>query len=65
MQMPVVAAVAEANALFLKLPSEEIGCLYLDAKGQAGTPDPTAPEFALLHRHFGSVCGAWPIITPS
>ena len=60
-----LAAVAEANALFLKLPPEEIGCLYLDANGQAVTPDPTAPGFALLRRHFGSVRGAWPAITPS
>ena len=60
-----LAAVAEANALFLKLPPEEIGCLYLDANRQAVTPDPTAPGFALLRRHFGSVRGAWPAITPS
>ena len=60
-----LAAVAEANTLFLKLPPEEIGCLYLDAKGQAVTADPTAPEFALLRRHFGSVRGAWPVVTPS
>jgi hypothetical protein len=59
-----LAAVAQASALFLKLPPEEIGCLYLDAKGQAVTPDPTAPEFALLRRHSGSVRGAWPAITP-
>lgn len=55
-----LAAVAEANSLFLKLPPEEIGCLYLDAKGQAVAPDPAAPEFALLRRHFGSVRGARP-----
>ena len=60
-----LAAVAEANTLFLKLPSDEIGCLYLDAKGQAVIPDPTALGFALLRRHFGSVRGAWPAITPS
>jgi len=60
-----LAAVAEANTLFLKLPSDEIGCLYLDAKGQAVIPDPTAPRFALLRRHFGSVRGAWPVISPS
>jgi hypothetical protein len=57
-----LAAVAEANVLFLRLPPEEIGCLYLDAKGQAVTPDPAAPGFALLRRHYGSVCGAWPAI---
>lgn len=55
-----LAAVAEAGGLFLKLPPEEIGCLYLDAKHQAVTPDPTTPEFASLRRHFGSVPGKWP-----
>ena len=60
-----LAAMAEANALFLKLPPEEIGCLYLDAQGQAVTPDPTAPGFASLRRHFGSVRGAWPTVPPS
>ena len=59
-----LAAITEANALFLKLPSEEIGCLYLDARNEAVVPDPTAPGFALLRRHFGSVRGAWPTIAP-
>jgi hypothetical protein len=36
-----LAAVAEADALFLRLPPEEIGCLYLDASGSAVTPDPS------------------------
>jgi hypothetical protein len=45
-----LAAVAEANALFLKLPQEEIGCLYLEAEDQAVTPDPTEPGFASLRR---------------
>jgi hypothetical protein len=57
-----LAAAAEANALFLKLPPEEIGCLYLDASGQASTPNPDAPTFPLLCRHFGSLSGAWPAI---
>jgi hypothetical protein len=57
-----LAAVAEANALFLKLPPEEIGCFYLDANGQAVVPDPAAAEFKLLRRHFGSVSGAGPNI---
>lgn len=59
-----LAAVAEASALFLKLPPEEIGCLYLDANNQALVPDPTAPGFASLRRHFGSVRGAWPTVAP-
>lgn len=60
-----LAAVAEANALFLKLPPAEIGCLYLNEKNQAVIPDPTAPGFASLRRHFGSVGGAWPAGTPN
>jgi hypothetical protein len=59
-----LAVVAKARALFSKLPPEEVGCLYLDAKAQAVTPDPTAPGFASLRCHFGSVRGAWPAITP-
>jgi hypothetical protein len=55
-----LAAVAGASALFLKLPPDEIGCLYLDDRGQAVAPDPTAPGFTKLQRHFGSVGGARP-----
>lgn len=58
------AAVAEANALFLKLPPEEIGCLYLDDQGRAVSPNPSAPGFASLRRHFGSVRGALPAVAP-
>jgi hypothetical protein len=56
-----LSAVAAANNLFLKLPPEEIGCLYLDAKGQAVTPDPSGPTFGSLRRHFGSVGGTGPV----
>jgi hypothetical protein len=55
-------AVADANALFLKLPPDEIGCFYLNASGEAVTPEPALPEFRILRRHFGSVGGAWPAI---
>jgi hypothetical protein len=58
-----VRAVAEANALFNRLPPEEVGCLYLKASNQAVTPDPTLPEFSQLRRHYGSVRGAWLAIT--
>ena len=57
-----LAAVAKANALFLKLPPEEIGCLYLDSNDQAVTPDPVAASFPQLRRHFGSLGGTWPAI---
>lgn len=60
-----VAAVSSARDLLVKLPPKEIGCLYLDAKGQPCTPDPAAPDFPRLPRHYGSLKGAWPsFLTP-
>ena len=58
-----VQAVAEAKRLFLQLPPDEIGCLYLDAKGLAVTPDPASAEFRRLRRHHGCERGAWPAIS--
>ncbi len=55
-----LAAVGSARELFQKLPPKDMGCLYLDAKGQPFTPKPAAPDFARVHRHFGSLKGAWP-----
>jgi hypothetical protein len=52
-----------AEELFERLPAAELGCLYLDSKGQPITPDPDGPEFAKLRRHFGSIRGAWPAIS--
>jgi hypothetical protein len=40
----------------------EMGCLYLDRTGKPVCPDPAAPDFPKLTRHFGSVKGAWPRI---
>ena len=57
-----LSAVAEALALFDRLPAEEVGCFYLDANHHSVTPNPGSPEFAELKRHFGSVRGAWPVI---
>ena len=51
-----------AQRLLPRLPAEEVGCLYLDARGKPVTPDPAAAEFSTLRRHFGSVRGAWPVI---
>jgi hypothetical protein len=59
-----LGAVAQANELFLKLPSNEIGCLYLDSRGHAITPDAASPEYPSLHRHFGCEGGAWPSDLP-
>jgi hypothetical protein len=58
-----IQAADEAEALFDRLPAEEIGCLYLDAAGKPVTPDPASPEFPKLIRHFGCVRGAWPRLT--
>jgi hypothetical protein len=52
----------EAERLLQHLPAEEVGCLYLEAKGKPVTPDPASAEFPALRRHFGSVRGAWPVI---
>lgn len=57
-----LAAVDQAEALFPRLPAEELGCLYLNADGTPVTPDPDSPAFLALPRHYGSVRGAWPTI---
>jgi hypothetical protein len=57
-----IRASREAERLLELLPAEEVGCLYLDAKGKPVTPDPASAEFSTLRRHFGSVRGAWPVI---
>jgi hypothetical protein len=51
---------ARAQALCNRLPPEELGCLYLDSRGEPINPDPDAPDFPSVTRHFGSVHGAWP-----
>jgi hypothetical protein len=49
-----------AERLFEALPAAELGCLYLNPGGIPVTPDPAAPDFPTLKRHFGSIRGAWP-----
>ena len=49
-------------ALVQQLPPVEMGCLYLSRIGKPVCPDPAAPDFPKLTRHFGSVKGAWPRI---
>jgi hypothetical protein len=51
-----------ALKLISRLPLDEVGCLYLDVAGNPVCPDPAAPDFRKLARHFGSVKGAWPRI---
>ena len=57
-----LASVRRALEWFPRLPPEDVGCLYLDAQNRPVTPDPESPEFPRIHRHFGSVRGAWPVI---
>ena len=56
-------ALEEARSLIRVLPPEEIGCLYLDARGLPVTPNPAAKQFSSLIRHMGSVRGAWPTVS--
>ncbi|HTI70487.1 MAG TPA: nucleotidyl transferase AbiEii/AbiGii toxin family protein [Candidatus Limnocylindria bacterium] len=58
-----LAAVEDAQDLFAKLPSEEIGCFYLNETGHPVYPDPDSPGFGKLKRHFGSVRGTLPRIS--
>lgn len=55
-------ASSAALELIGRLPLDEVGCLYLDHRGQPVCPDPAGSEFPRLTRHFGSVKGAWPRI---
>ena len=60
-----MTAVNDARNQVARLPASELGCLYLDATGKPVCPDPAAPEFPRLTRHYGSVKGAWPRIVES
>ena len=50
-----------ALELIRRLPLDEVGCLYLDARSREPVcPNPAAPDFSTHIRHYGSVKGAWP-----
>jgi len=51
---------ARARSCVESLPGDEVGCLYLEADGKPVTPDPNAPEYPTLRRHFGTLRGSWP-----
>ncbi len=55
-------SVRAAKDLFDRLPAEDVGCLYLDDRGNPVTPDAASAGFSALRRHYGSVRGAWPVI---
>ncbi len=60
MKRDLLQATAEAEKLFSRLPMPEMGCLYLDNAERPVLPDPGAPGFSALTRHFGSVGGSRP-----
>jgi hypothetical protein len=58
-----LAARQRAEHLFAQLPSEEVGCFYLNDENRPVTPEPGNPDFGKLTRHKGSIRGAWPKIS--
>jgi hypothetical protein len=59
-----LAALEKAAVLVTTLPGADLGCLYLNARGEPVVPEPGSLEFSGLRRHFGSACGAWPTLLP-
>lgn len=57
-----LGALEAARELVRVLPPKDLGCLYLNSKGNPITPDPTSPGFTSLTRHRGSVRGVWPTV---
>jgi len=53
-----IQACEEAEALFLSLPPEEIGCLYLDRQGKPRTPGKS--HAGKLTPHYGTIRGTLP-----
>ena len=49
-----------AKELVSALPSEDLGCLYLNDALEPTTPLPNDDSFHTLRRHLGTVSGAWP-----
>lgn len=59
-----LTAVEQGQKLFDSLPVSDLGCLYLTPEGSPVTPAISDRGFSTLRRHFGSVHGAWPSISP-
>jgi hypothetical protein len=56
----LLAASREARELFLRLPLDQVGHLYMDAKGRALLPDPAGVRDGRLRLHGAAIHGAWP-----
>ena len=55
-------ALDEAQKYVMSLPSQELGCFYLDQEKRPVNADASAPAFPALIRHYGTVRGAWPVV---
>lgn len=55
-------ALENAQEIIAQLPTDELGCLYLNGDGVAVCPPVDPAKRASLTRHFGTVRGAWPAI---
>lgn len=53
----------QAEELIKTLPGAEMGCLYLTPAFAPVTPVPADPDFPRLVRHYGSIRGAWPVLS--
>lgn len=60
MKRELLQACAEAEELFSRLPTSEMGCLYLDGASRPVLPNPSDPGFLVLTRQLGSVGGSQP-----
>lgn len=56
-----LAASENARNLIATLPPEDLGCLYLNDKNEPVSPSSDSLE--KLARHYGSVGGAWPVLS--
>lgn len=59
-----LAAMDDARRLLAALPAGDVGCLYLGEDCLPVTPAPESDAFATLARHWGTVHGAWPTVSP-
>ena len=55
-----LVACEESERLFKELPMEDIGCFYLGTQDEPVVPNPKAPIFGTLKRHFASRGGSVP-----
>jgi hypothetical protein len=58
-----LSLLAETEEALRSLPAADLGCIYLDEKGQV-VHSPRPERLDSMQRHFGSIGGSWPRIVP-